>query len=369
MNTGSQFDFDAAVAQIIATRPRQLRGEPLSFDIVSWAITALEEFGIHPSLSTIGTVVGPGGSQRVLKPLVNRYYIERVSQSAQRAAVDSDQHLMALYDCVAGRVRKQVEENLSDELREVAEARNQLEHLRSLFERDRNEASRQLVLAESIRSEVQEELGMARSERRELQDRTESLSRRLGELQSDARDSTARIEDLGKQNAVLASKVKSADTSINKLRFELAQSIERESAAVKALRDRSEAIELLTKEANGLRLTLQLAVAKSRESEQQHSDLTKRHRNASLQLEQMRAKLARERASLASLRHELRTAKAACTEADKRAARARRDLHAMTTARDRAVAATRASDLEVQSLRRFSERLRAKSILGKGTSE
>lgn len=365
MSTDSQFDFDAAIAQIVATRPRLQRGQPLGFDMVSWAIRTLEEFGIHPSLTTIATVIGPGGSQRVLKPLVNRYYLDRVSQSAQRATVDSDEHLVALYDCVASRVRKQVEERLADEHREIAEARSQLEHVRSMFESERDGARQQLLLAESIRTEVQEEMGKARAERREMQERAESMSKSLGEMQSEVRDSALRIEDLTKQNTMLTSKLKSATASVGKLRYELARLSERETANARTLRDRSDAMEQRTKEAKELQIALQTSAAKHRERERQHSELESLHRKVSSELERVQAKLARERASVASLGHELRTTKAAHLDAEKRAARARRDLHAMATARDRSVAATRAAVIEGQSLRRLSDRLQAKLNLVK----
>lgn len=360
MSTDSQFDFDAAIAQIFATRPRQQRGEPLGFDVVSWAIRTLEEFGIHPSLSTIARVIGPGGSQRVLKPLVNRYYLDRVSQSAQRATVDSDEHLMALYDCVASRVRKQVEERLADEHREIAEARSQLEHVRSMFESEREGARQQLLLAESIRTEVQEEMGKARAERREMQERAESMSKSLGEMQSEVRDSALRIEDLTKQNAMLTSKLKSATTSVGKLRYELARSSERETANAKTLRDRSDAIEQRTKEARALQIALQSSAAKHRDRERQHSELEILHRKVSSELERVQAKLARERASVASLKPELRNAKASHIEAEKSAVRAKRDLQAMRTARDRAVAAASEALAEGESLRRRLERLEAR---------
>ena len=363
MTVEPQFDFEAAIAQIIATRPRQLRGEPLSIDVVTWAIRMLEEYGIHPSLSTIATVVGPGGSQRVLKPLVNRYYLERVSQSARRPSVESDEHLVALYDCVASRVRKQVDESLADEHREVAEARSQLEHVRSVFEKERDEARQQLLLAESIRTEVQEELEKARVERRELQERAESMSKSLGELQNRKGNFQSWACLFGKQNAVLSSKLKSAGTSVSKLRYELARSTERETATAKTLRDRNDVIEQLTKETNELQLSLQAAVAKNREREQQHSELTNLYRKTASELERVQAKVARERASVASLRAELRTAKVSFAAADKSAVRARRDLQAMSAARDRAVAAAEAAVTEGHSLRRLSERLEARLAL------
>lgn len=366
MNTEPKFDFDAALSQIVAMRPRQPRGESISFDVVTWGIRMLEEFGIHPSLRTIAMVVGVGGSQRTLVPLVNRFYLERASQASKRPPVDSDEHLVALYECVASRVKKQVEERLADEHREVAEAYDQLEQLRSAFQAEREEASRQLLLAEAIRMEVQEELGRAREERLEIQMRAEGLSKAIGELQGETRELNSRNELLGKQNAILASKLDASTTSVNKLSYELARSGERETSLVKSLRERNEALDRETAEANELRLALQASETKSRAREQQHAELAGLHKRATSELERAQAKLARERATSDSVRSELRVAKASALTAEKRAVRARRDLQAMTSARERAAAVAESAAAEGHALLRRSERLEARLALMRG---
>jgi chromosome segregation ATPase len=358
-------DFDDRIGQVLASKPTYFADTKVSMELVAWAIKAIEEAGLHPSLKLVSRVVGKQVPQRDLIPLVNQSYRQRLEALKRRGRAISVDHLSELYEVVSNQVRPQVEEELSEEFAAVKEAREQVEHARRVIEGERESAAHKLEIAESIRDEIQNELTLARMERAENQERAELMASALGDSKREVLVLNQQIAGIIRKNHELSTKLDARASSLAKLRDQLGRSRSKEVSASSELRSVASKLSSAHKECEALKLRLETQRSSSASVAQELAELKTSNQRAVNELKRAQASLARDREAISSQKKDHRELRAQLAEVNRRESRLAKDLAAMSKARDRALTTAKLSQESADQARQMVERLMRETFVTK----
>lgn len=357
MTGDESLDFEDRIEQVLASRPVHFNGAAVSVEAVAWAIKAIEDAGVHPSLKHLSRVIGRHVSQRELVPLVNNFYRQRLEELKRRHRAVGVDHLSELYEVVSIQVRAQVQDELAEEFAAAKEAWEQVEHSRGIFQGEREAAARQLELAESIREALQNEMAVARVERGEALERAARSDSALAESQREVSQLNRRNGELLRKLNELSVVVERRASSVSSLREALTRARDREAAVSRELKAVASTLSQTRADANVLKLRLQAQHVSAVLTAQQIADVSKAHKKSSIDLKRARARIARHREAVALRKCEIRELKGQLAEQFRREVRLVKDLKTMGAARDRALGAAKSAIEDADHSRQMVERL------------
>ncbi|WP_146151987.1 hypothetical protein [Ahniella affigens] len=154
--------------------------------MVAWAIKALEDAGIYPSLKWITKVAGGQVAQRDLEPTVAKFYEHRKLEQKRKNRVNDVDHLADLYQVVLARAREEVRAELSDEMKSIHAEWQKLEQKQQQIENERREVARQLLLVEEARLLTQSEVQQLRDDQRAMVEKVAQSAIELAAARSES---------------------------------------------------------------------------------------------------------------------------------------------------------------------------------------
>ncbi|AVP98902.1 hypothetical protein C7S18_17715 [Ahniella affigens] len=186
MKEEQALDLESRIKAIAVSRPTLLRVDGHEQDLVAWAIKALEDAGIYPSLKWITKVAGGQVAQRDLEPTVAKFYEHRKLEQKRKNRVNDVDHLADLYQVVLARAREEVRAELSDEMKSIHAEWQKLEQKQQQIENERREVARQLLLVEEARLLTQSEVQQLRDDQRAMVEKVAQSAIELAAARSES---------------------------------------------------------------------------------------------------------------------------------------------------------------------------------------